>query len=416
MPVEDKGKKPVVDQTNTSTATWVKRTPEQTIVTTQGDDNTVVAQDPNTKIKQTGSWMLNPDGTPNKAALAEAQAMNEQAMRANGIDPNTGDVDRTYLSSLFPALRTENRKDEAKINRLKQIESGLYNSLAVLGDMVTTAAGGNVWKRDPNTTAKEAEARNRELENEQLNEDAAKARTRQKLLSDYAKAVNDINKHMQDKYNYTVETQNFGNKTTTTKHGETRKTVPGSISTTTVTYSGNGNGGRSGAYASAHSGGGSRKEPQLIKIPLKDNTSVDVRVPANQYEATGVYLSALYNALGKAEDSNIKTVLRNAGIKPNKDGSYESDKLLSSGIIFDNPQVREQFVNIINDDESISPDNKQRIIADMYLYSSTRDIEKKKSIWQRIKEFFTGGDDEPQAAATQQGAGRLNKNDRSATR
>ena len=193
-----------------------KKEPEES-VTTRDDEVT-------TKVEQKQSAFLNPNGTPNQAVNDYFQKNYVAPLQqAHGIDPETGQVkDATIYTVLGidPQKSREQRELEAKRNRQKQISAALYHSGALLSDMLSASLGGNVWKRDKDTTAKEAAARNLQLQAEQRAEDAAVGQARNKLNSDYLAALQKMRDAFDKSYSTVVSTSTkSGGGSKTTKKG-----------------------------------------------------------------------------------------------------------------------------------------------------------------------------------------------------
>lgn len=173
--------------------------------TTQKDDVTT--------NEVTQSWRINPDGTPNTPLINQYNADAEALRQQYHIDPTTGEPDHKYLSDILginPDKLRQQRESEQELNRRKQKEAAWYNALSVLGDMITTAGGGNVWKRDPDNKAKEAAERNLVLQKEQQAEDAAVAQTRAGIEQAFYKALQGLQDSYNKAYNWRTKTQSGG--------------------------------------------------------------------------------------------------------------------------------------------------------------------------------------------------------------
>lgn len=90
----------------------------------------------------------------------------------------------------------ENRENQKKLNDFRRKEAQFYNGLSVIGDIAAAAAGGNVFRRQKDTTAADAVKENQRLDdltraenvmyNQKLREaEAAKQAAYQKAISDW---------------------------------------------------------------------------------------------------------------------------------------------------------------------------------------------------------------------------------------
>ncbi len=366
--------------------------------TTHGDKVSTTVRDPKTttRTEQAIGGFRNADGTPNETAQKEFEERRDILAKANDIDPATGKVDKKYVSDILgvdPEVMRKKREEEMALNRAKQKESAFYDSLSVLGDMITAATGGNVWRRDKNTVAKNAHDNNLALQKEQQQEDIANNKALRAPEKEYAAAVaklyDTVSKANSTKVSTTTE-NGGGSKTTTTQGKDVttghRDVVP--------------RGGNSTGSRSANGSGKSSTKTVKIQVKNQDGTisTEDFHIPANDFDAMARYLSAVYNNLSLDGRNNINNVLANHSIQPkDKSGQYTGEDLLSSGIVFDDPQIRSEFIRVINQDQSRTPEEKQRIISIMKEYpSSTDDVEpaKKKSWWQKVKDWFHGEDEQ----------------------
>ncbi len=360
--------------------------------TTHGDKVTTTTHDPKvtTKTERSVSGFLNPDGTPNEAVQKEYEEGKAAYAKAYHIDPETGQVDRRYVSDILgvaPEVMRKQREAEMALNRRKQKESAWYNALSVLGDMVTTATGGNVWKREADQHAKDAHDDNLKLQKEQAAEDEANNNKLRAPEQAYAAAVAKLRDTVGRRYGtkITSTTEQGGDTKTTTTQGNDRTTTTQGKDVTT--------GHRdaiAGRTTSRSSSGSSDTKTVKIQVKNTDGTisSEDFHIPANDFDAMGRYLSAAYNNLTGQDKNNVDKLLSANGIMPRDNGTgkntYDGADLLSSGIVFDDPQVRAEFIKVIQQDGSRTAEEKQRIIDVMQQYPTG--TEKKKGWWQRFKE------------------------------
>ncbi len=360
------------------------------LTTTHGDKTTETTHEPKvtTKTEQSVNGFYNPDGTPNAAAQQEFEAQRRATAAAYGIDPETGRVQRRFVSDILgidPEVMRKQRQQEEELNRAKQKESGLYNALSVLGDMITTAGGGNVWQRNADQHAKEAHANNLALEREQQTEDIANNAKLRTTEQAYAAAVQKLRDSVGTAFGTKISnTVEQGGKTTA-KTTQGKDTTTGYIEGRTGKGSGNGS--------------GSNGSTKTVKIQVNGAdgklSSEDFHIPANDFDAMGRYLSAAYQNLTENGKKNIDRVLAASGILPRDNGAgkntYDGADLLSSGIVFDDPQIRAEFVKVIQADQTRTPEEKQNIINLMQQYPTETTTEKKKGWWQRFKDWISGG-------------------------
>lgn len=275
--------------------------------TTHGDSVSTTVRNPKytTRTEQTVSGFLNPDGTLNTAAEEDFNLhYRDPYAQARGIDPETGKVQKKFVTDILgvdPEVMRRKRQAEEELNRSKQKEAGLYNALAVLGDMITTAGGGNVWKRNPDGKAKEARDRNLQLQQEQQAEDIANNNALRNAELSYAAAVQKMRdtyaKQFGLKQSKTVE---YGGNTTTTK-------TQGQDQTTGYRYALNKNGNSS----SSSSGGGSQWVMNINTTKADGTVSKKgYQLNQNEFEAVAGLLKAHYNTILNEKDEKGKPTVR----------------------------------------------------------------------------------------------------------
>ena len=375
---------------------------DKVTTTTHGGKTVETTHEPKvtTRTEQSVGGFYDTNGNPNIAAQREFEAQKRLIAAAYGIDPNTRRVDHRFVSDILgidPDVMRRKRAEEERLNQSKQKESALYNSLAVLGDMMTTAGGGNVWKRNADQHAKEAHDNNLALEREQNAEDLANNNKLRSTEQAYAAAVQKIYDSVGKSFGTKVSrtTEQGGKTTAKTTQGQDISTITqGNDRTTGYTEGGARKGNGSG------SGGGNGGSIKTVKIQVKDANgnlaTEDFHIPANDFDAMGRYLSAAYQNLTDSGKNNIDKVLAASGILPRDNGAgkntYDGADLLSSGIVFDNPQIRAEFVKVIQADQTRTPEEKQNIIGIMQQYPT--ETAKKKKWWQRFKEWISGEEED----------------------
>ena len=327
------------------------------------------------------------------ALLQELQRQIQAAQRAYGVNPQTGAITPFEALGYNPEEERKRREAERALNDRKRKENAWYNAFAVLGDSLTAALGGNVWQRQPNNIGAKANADNARLIAEQKAEDEGNAAKLRAAGTAYANTVNQLIQ------NYLTKTTNTttigGSRKETAHHPEVSKTRQVAFPLGDADGS---NGGGSG------SGGGGKNTTKTVKVQIKnpDGTigSEDFHMPANDFDALGRYLSAAYNNLSQEGKNNINTVLASHNILPRDNGTgkntYDGADLLSSGIVFDDPQIRQEFIKVIQSDGSRSEEEKKQIIQTINEYPSelllTTTPEVKRSWWQRVKDWLSGSD------------------------
>ncbi len=206
---------------------------DKVTTTTHGGKTVETTHEPKvtTRTEQSVGGFYDTNGNPNIAAQREFEARKRPIAAAYRINTNTGRIEPRFVSDILgidPDVMRRKRAEEERLNQSKQKESALYNSLAVLGDMMTMAGGGNVWKRNADQHAKEAHDNNLALEREQNAEDIANNNKLRSTEQAYAAEVQKI---------YDSVGKSFGAKVsrTTEQDGKTTaKTTQGQdVSTTT---------------------------------------------------------------------------------------------------------------------------------------------------------------------------------------
>jgi hypothetical protein len=85
------------------------------------------------------------------------QAEYEKSMRDQGFAKNSKGEWVRNDSSLGSVLNMQKHNQEVeRVNRAKALNSGLFNAISTIGDMISAGTGGNVYKREKNTIAEDA--------------------------------------------------------------------------------------------------------------------------------------------------------------------------------------------------------------------------------------------------------------------
>lgn len=314
---------------------------DKVTTTTHGGKTVETTHEPKvtTRTEQSVGGFYDINGNPNIAAQREFEAQKRPIAAAYGIDPNTGRVDHRFVSDILgidPNVMRRKRAEEERLNQSKQKESALYNSLAVLGDMMTTAGGGNVWKRNADQHAKEAHDNNLALEREQNAEDIANNNKLRSTEQAYAAAVQKIYDSVGKSFGAKVSrTTEQGGKTTakTTQGQDISTTTQGNDRTTGYTE------GRSGKGNGSGRGGGGRNN---LIMNVKSTSSGKIHsfdLTKSQFDAVTSLLKEHYTQLLNddnpvfVDDIEDKLYKSHILIGKEKDGSpiFDYNMMLQNG-------------------------------------------------------------------------------------
>lgn len=319
---------------------------DKVTTTEHGDKTVTTTHEPKltTRTEQSVNGFYNPDGTPNTAAQQYFDDQRQAYAAAYGIDPDTGRVQRRYISDILgvdPEVMRRKRQQEEELNRTKQKESALYNSLAVLGDMITTAGGGNVWQRTPDQHAKQAHADNLALQKEQQAEDIANNAKLRSTEQAYAAAVQQLRDTVAKAYGtkITSTTEQGGKTTATTTQGQ-------DISTTTQ-----GND-RTTGYIEGRTakGSGSGSDNNATSyLPIKVHTAKGeetyrLAIPKAKKEAIANELANVL-ALQPNYQRNYGQYIVRKGSGTNQTLTIDLDRLINDGVYMDNPNIMNTFID-----------------------------------------------------------------------
>ncbi len=344
---------------------------DQTQTTHHGDQTRTLTRTPKTTTttSYSTSGFLNPDGTPNTDAQKEFEAGRAELQNAYHIDPESGKVDKKYITEIVgvdPEEMKRKRAQEMRLNQSKQKESALYNALAVLTDMMTTAGGGNVWKRDADKHAKDAHDDNIKLEKEQAAEDKGIAKAMNASEQAYAAAVAALRDKVGTKYGAKVsETKEVGGDTT-------EKVVRGNDTTTIKRGNDYTTGSKevvaSGSGRGSGSGSGGKKTVKMRSMGAGHKRFTrDFYIPEKDYNALGRFISVRYNELPEAEKERVDAALEKAHIRPNeKTGQYNGEDILSAGIIIDDEYIVNEYLKII-DKSNLTPEQKKQAKSEILI-------------------------------------------------
>lgn len=273
-----------------------------------------------------------------------------QDENGNWVEPNLLDA-----LKIREKLRGE-REKQMKLNRWKQIESALYNSGAILSDMISAGIGGNVYKRDKDTTAADAAKDTERLRELQAAEDVAaaeKERARRKEQADINQQIRDKNI---ERFTATVSTNSGTNRgvqqgvstssqtTQSTSRSSQSSHTKGQQDPTGKGYSYD----KDGNLILGGGGGGSRGAAAInVRITNKDGETIDtISIPKeDKEELVNTAHTLLQEALNKGTISadDLRGIYTPATRK--KAASWNDDNILSSEIVLSQPRILNEFIN-----------------------------------------------------------------------
>lgn len=314
---------------------------DKVTTTTHGGKTVETTHEPKvtTRTEQRVGGFYDINGNPNIAAQREFEAQKRPIAAAYGIDPNTGRVEHRFVSDILgidPNVMRRKRAEEERLNQSKQKESALYNSIAVLGDMMTTAGGGNVWQRNADQHAKEAHDNNLALEREQNAEDIANNNKLRSIEQAYASAVQKIYDSVGKSFGAKVSrtTEQGGNTTAKTTQGQDiSTTTQGNDRTTGYTE------GRAGKDNGSGSGGGGRNN-LIMNVKSKSSGKIySFELTKAQFDAVTSLLKEHYTQLLNddnpffVDDIEDKLSKSHILIGKEKDGSpiFDYNMMLQNG-------------------------------------------------------------------------------------
>lgn len=268
------------------------------------------------------------------ALRQELQRQIEATARARGINPNTGAQTPFEVLGYNPDIERKRRDAERALNDRKRKENAWYHALAMIGDSITAALGGDVHLRNPNNIGMKANADNARLITEQKAEDEANTA---KLRANGIAYANDVNNLI----------KNYLTKTTikSTKGGDRHETKhhPGVSQTRQVAFQLGDNDGNSNK-----SGKDTWKNNSTYEIGLLHNGKLKYRSITGQQAKNIVnHAETLYEkALQFGDEATKKAILELLGSKIVREddahpGKYEwnHEALLSSGYIFEADKI-----------------------------------------------------------------------------
>ena len=309
--------------------------------TTHDQKQTVTTKEPTVTREEKVSWSQSPE------LRQYYEQQKKELQDAYHIIPETGDVDQKTLFGALgvnPELMRKNREEEMRRNRMKQKAAALYNSGALISDILSAGIGGNVWKREKDSTAKEAHQANLMLEREQAAEDAANAGVVNKTRDAYYKALQTLNTNM-EKYNGVLRTTTGGGSSSTTTGGDTHTTKSGGGTHTTGWIE---SGGVPGNRSGANKGGGTGA---IVGVMGSDGNLSTQDISKAQQDALGKHAASVYEKAIKDGDSELFNHFKRLGIVKKTKSGYDWDytKLVESGYLFATSTKNPNISNSIKD-------------------------------------------------------------------
>ena len=216
-------------QTATLSSTTTKK-PEVTTTTKTPETTTTKKED------QTVQKVEQAVGPSQEDVDAYKQTIKEPLANVYGVDPNTGKY-RGSVAELLgfdPKKREEALRKQEELARFKQKEASWRNALGVITDVVTAAAGGNVYKRDKdNIAAQEGEKADKAKAAIQEIADAIPTAIRQREAKYSQAELEQLQKYMEKMKGKVTTTTTQGGGSTTQKTGGDSTTTKTGGSTTT---------------------------------------------------------------------------------------------------------------------------------------------------------------------------------------
>ena len=217
-------------QTATLSSTTTKN-PEVTTTTKNPEVTTTTKQD---QVVQKVEQAVGPR---QEEIDAYRQTIKEPLANAYGVDPNSGMYSGSIaeLLGFDPTKRAEELRKQEQLARFKQKEASWRNALGVITDVVTAAAGGNVYKRDKdNIAAQEGDKADKAKAAIQEIADAIPTAIRQREAQYRQAEQEQLQKYMDKMTGKVTTTTTQGGGSTTQKTGGDSTTTKTGGSTTTT--------------------------------------------------------------------------------------------------------------------------------------------------------------------------------------
>ncbi len=304
---------------------------------------------------------------------AEMEARQKAAADAVSMvyDPVTGKLTpkNTFVFDILgvdPAVMRKKREEEQALNRSKQRESAIYNALAVLGDMITTAGGGNVWKRDADKHAKEAHDANMALDREQLAEDISNAEKLNGVKKDIVDKIEKITQFYNQAYAPAfTRSSNQG----TTISNSTSKNYQRGASTqrqgTTTTEQGL----QKQVYVHNLGNGGKGGEDyvNIRAYTANGNETMQIPINAKRKEAFANQMADIISKKPEYEQK-YKEYITKSGTGTNQKKTIDVKRLIDDGLYHDDPYIMNFFLTELAESGVIRDSNQKPITDRAQLY------------------------------------------------
>ena len=307
------------------------------LTTTHGEKTTETTHEPKitTKTEQSIDGFYDTNGNPNIVAQREFEAQKRPVAAIYCVNPDTGRVEPRFVSDILgidPDVMRRKRADEERLNQSKQKESALYNALAVFGDMMTTAGGGNVWQRNADQHAKEAHDNNLALEREQQAEDIANNAKLRTTEQAYAAAMQKLRDSLGTAFGTKISNTVEQVGKTTAKTTQGKDTTIGYIE------------GRTAKSTST-----SRTTDSTSYLPIKVHTAKGeetyrLAIPKAKKEAIANELANVL-ALQPNYQKNYGQYIVRKGSGTNQTLTIDLDRLINDGVYMDNPNIMNTFID-----------------------------------------------------------------------
>jgi hypothetical protein len=238
---------------------------------------------------------------------------------------------------------------------MRKLEAGLANSAMLVSDMISAGIGGNVYKRDKDTTASEANKEIARLREAQIAEDmAAKAQeqaARDKWSADYWKEWTERRKQLlhnvsEQSSEGSQQHQNTHEQVTNNSQRNTSKTT--SATTYSDAMKGKGLRGHSSSVST-----GSKQDGKTDYIPIRvlngphGYSYVSFAVSEKEKNALALAIASSVRDAAAAGDENAK-MLEKVYFKSKKTGEkqqWDLDGLVNDGALYKVPGVLNRYLD-----------------------------------------------------------------------
>lgn len=250
----------------------------------------------------------------------------------------------------------QSRAEQQRRNRIRQLSSALYNSGAILSDIISAGVGGNVWKREKDETANKAADENNRLRELQAAEDVAFAEQERKRRDEDAKIFQqfrdknaELAKTVRSSYNNSQSSSSNG---TTVNNGVTR-TQQSSEGTSATTYKGALTGkGLRGYSRSLYGGGSGSGKTGYISVRMKNGAHGEeyfsFALPEEEKNSLAAAVARSVDDAAKAGNTTAQELLDKYYTKKkrtDKAKSWDYDALIGDGALYAIPGVLNRYLD-----------------------------------------------------------------------